>query len=700
MKTFRRIITEVAQPSSEDELNFKEKHVIDHILDPNSEEDQFTADEIAKFYNRADYKKGEDMAVYEGVTLTRRDLPGQEDDDVNNDGTNSMTDAQLKYRRHAQIKNKIIDEGAKFVLPEEILATEKNAFFTAAANAHKAGKSHFMFSGKKYPVTMSKGAAKTFSGKGKRMQEATSLDAKNKRLDANIKRTEKRDADAFLFDGDRRAYSKGAQTPDMDEAVMQKIVEANLRDFKAKHVPGLYSFDHYEHPNGSFIQISPHGHGVYRDEQGNHREFDNMEQLKSMFAHMNESKMTPAEMKKREEIVMSMKKNASDLKKRYGKDWEGVMYAIATKQAMNEESLTNDEWEKDSAKVKKSKDSKFVSKMIEKWGSRGSAWLNHPALTESMDPVGQEDDDINNDGKVDNSDAYLRARRKAIARKLQQEGLMDVIEPIGGEYGDEERSHVAYKKKNVSNPDHRGEPIEVKESLLDEVSRDLATRAAHAFSDKADKAHAKKDYAGYKKGEAARKIAVDKVTGHAKVPAVPRNVPLPKAVEEEVEQIHEVSKKTLGRYIKAAGPDRERLMKRAKETSQLGHDFKKDGDTKKAQELFHRAGGDVLKAANRRSGINKAVDKLAKEDVSLADPKTGMRVYAGKTKKSQVAEAFEEGAFYFDDGSTAAIFHEEAVILNSLFESLDESNREKMVAIATSCEAGLKDIVRFAKEVL
>ena len=293
MKTFRRIISEVAQPSSEDELNFKEKHVIDHILDPNSEEDQFTADEIAKFYNRADYKKGEDMAVYEGVTLARRDLPGQEDSDANNDGVKSMVDAQLKYRRHAQIKNKIIDE-------------------------------------------------------------ASSLTAKNKKLDANIKRAEKSDADAFLFDGDRRAYSKGAQTPDMDE-----------------------------------------------------------------------SKMTPAQMKKREEIVMAMKKNASDFKRKYGKDWEGVMYATATKQAMNEESLTNDDWEKDSVKVKKSKDPKFVSKMIEKWGSRGSAWLNHPALTESMDPVGHEDDDINNDGKVDKSDAYLRARRKAIARKLH----LDQVSP-------------------------------------------------------------------------------------------------------------------------------------------------------------------------------------------------------------------------------------------------------------------------------
>lgn len=454
MKTFRPIISEVAQPSAEDELNFKEKHVIDHILDPNSEEEQFTADEIKKFRNRADYKKGEDMAVYEGITLTRRDLPGQEDSDVNNDGKSTMHDAQLRYRRHAQIKSKIIDE----------------------------------------------------------------------------------------------------------------------------------------------------------------------------------AKMSDAQIKKREEIVMAMKKNKSDMMKKYGKDWENVMYATATKQAMSEATdLSKAEWEKDSAKVAKSKDPKFVARMIEKWGLRGSDWLDHPALTgkmhEALDPVGKEDSDIDNDGKITKSDAYLRARRRAIAKKLQQEGLVDILQPTGGEYGDEETSHIAYKKKNRTSPDHAGESI-----------------------NEAD--------------------------------------------------LHEVSKKTLGRYIKAAGPDRERLMKRAKETSQLGHDVKKDGDTKKAQELFYRAGGDVLKAANRRSGINKAVDKLAKEDVSLSNGKTGLRIFAGKTNKSQISETFATGTFEFADGSYTRLVAEEANLLSTLMEALDGNNRERALAVAQSSKAGLDEIVRFARKVL
>jgi len=38
------------------------------------------------------------------------------------------------------------------------------------------------------------------------------------------------------------------------------------------------------------------------------------------------------------------------------------------------------------------------------------------ALREKMDPVGQEDDDINNDGKEDDTDEYLKKRREKIAQ--------------------------------------------------------------------------------------------------------------------------------------------------------------------------------------------------------------------------------------------------------------------------------------------
>jgi len=83
------------------------------------------------------------------------------------------------------------------------------------------------------------------------------------------------------------------------------------------------------------------------------------------------------------------------------------------------------------------------------------------------------------------------------------------------------------------------------ETDLNEISRDLATRAAQGFANKADAAHNKKDYAGFKKGEAARKMAIAKVQGRAKVSAVARRV-------EETE-LDEVSSTTIMNYsIKAA----------------------------------------------------------------------------------------------------------------------------------------------------
>lgn len=68
---------------------------------------------------------------------------------------------------------------------------------------------------------------------------------------------------------------------------------------------------------------------------------DDMEEKKSMKEKLQtqkeaivEREMTDAEKKKREEIVKGMKKNKDDLEKRYGSRWKDVMYATATKQAM------------------------------------------------------------------------------------------------------------------------------------------------------------------------------------------------------------------------------------------------------------------------------------------------------------------------------------------------------------------------------
>ena len=50
----------------------------------------------------------------------------------------------------------------------------------------------------------------------------------------------------------------------------------------------------------------------------------------------DETNMTDAQMKKREDIVKGMKDKISEFKKKYGERWKEVMYATATKLAMQE----------------------------------------------------------------------------------------------------------------------------------------------------------------------------------------------------------------------------------------------------------------------------------------------------------------------------------------------------------------------------
>ena len=58
----------------------------------------------------------------------------------------------------------------------------------------------------------------------------------------------------------------------------------------------------------------------------------------------------------------------------------------------------------------------FVNR-FEKWKKNQSL---SKAMSEKLDPVGKEDDDINNDGKVNKTDKHLANRRKAIAKNIKE----------------------------------------------------------------------------------------------------------------------------------------------------------------------------------------------------------------------------------------------------------------------------------------
>ena len=79
-------------------------------------------------------------------------------------------------------------------------------------------------------------------------------------------------------------------------------------------------------------------------------------------------------------------------------------------------------------------------------------------INEKLDPVGKEDDDIDNDGDVDKTDKYLLNRRKAIKKAVDKQDVKKESYNPDAEQDDED----------VPNPvDDEGKPLDVKEAYAD-----------------------------------------------------------------------------------------------------------------------------------------------------------------------------------------------------------------------------------------
>ena len=69
---------------------------------------------------------------------------------------------------------------------------------------------------------------------------------------------------------------------------------------------------------------------------------------------------------------------------------------------------------------------------------------------ESLDPVGKEDGDVNNDGKKDKTDKYLMNRRKAIGKAMKKESFSDWRDELSEVVGDA-LNEKPIKEKAVKN---------------------------------------------------------------------------------------------------------------------------------------------------------------------------------------------------------------------------------------------------------
>ena len=152
-------------------------------------------------------------------------------------------------------------------------------------------------------------------------------------------------------------------------------------------------------------------------------------------------------------------------------------------------------------------------------------------------------------------------------------------------------------------------------------------------------------------------------------------------VREEVEQIDELKRSTLASYVKKASTDQ--YLKGQAVQYHTNKAQTADGVfAKQSKEKHYDAADKALKkASNRDTGIQRAADKLAKEEV-------------------EINEAFGAGSLKLNDGSSVSVKPQDAKLLNQLMDGLKPENAKKMLKVAMTDKHGFNEILGFAREAL
>ena len=266
------------------------------------------------------------------------------------------------------------------------------------------------------------------------------------------------------------------------------------------------------------------------------------------------------------------------------------------------------------------------------------AWLQvQEASKKKLDPVGKADADIDNDGDVDKSDKYLHNRRKAVSTAIKAKGKGKEVEvqtsegklpPALQAYMDKKKGK---KSKDKEDDDEEDEKDDMKEEVeeLDELSSDtLKSYAKKAGSNLQKHQRKTKDWDSrtdsrsgkimdypWKGGEAPSKDTEDKtrkavskrstgiLTARGKLGMKKNSFSVKVKANEEVEELDELSKKTLGSYVKKAS------------RNLAGREYKRGAEKDASM-------ANLQKSYKRDMGISKAVDKMTKEETDLGEAAT------------------------------------------------------------------------------
>lgn len=282
-----------------------------------------------------------------------------------------------------------------------------------------------------------------------------------------------------------------------------------------------------------------------------------------------------------------------------------------------------------------------------------------------LDPVGKETSDIDNDGDTDKSDKYLHNRRKAIGKAMMKK---EEAEQVDEKLSDEAKAAIRHaaggrgaKVKPLVKLAQMGKkPMGEEADQIDEISKAMAGRYINKAKNSIDLTAWRQGYKEAGAGSPSKQMEKKLSKRHKGIETA-----VSKLTKEESEQIDELSKKTLGSYVnkaafkigdqgittglkiqnnEPAGKNLKTMGKRQKgietavskltkeESEQidelskktLGSYVKKAADstrvnTRWAARTGDRDAEDIVD--KRRKGIEKAADKLTKEEIEMIEAK-------------------------------------------------------------------------------
>lgn len=506
MKTFKKILSEVAEPKAGDEIRFKSKHIIDLYDFLGYEESQFSH-ESEKFVNLADYAPGEDEEVYEGFELKEaasapyqamdmylsgkmtldafKKAVGGDFSKLGNVATKDyinkvmkdtvMMDWQAKMKGVDYTKLKKLLTAWRDELTESVGSEKHHKFWTTVVDS--MDKEYKAFDPSK--VADINKVAKGMS----RVPPKVAMMVATSYADYRKGNVSKSDMVADLVKRLERFQKKES----VNEGVDAAKVKAQIETLKK----------HMETFSGNTGAVKMKKYAMAKK----------IAELESSLKEAAEE-MSADQIAKREEIVKSLKDKEEEFKKRYGDRWKEVIYATATKMAMKEsveldeatsknyiEQEVSDDYMDDYVSLKTVVNGKTVYKgegykvggktyksvdgyliaLAKEYGvpsdsfdiiskvegdkpqvrkavkPRADVAMRMDKIAEGLDAVGKEDDDIDNDGDTDKSDAYLKNRRKAIKKAIEEEFEEIIQEAMA--YGNvklEDGSSVAVSKEDAN----------------------------------------------------------------------------------------------------------------------------------------------------------------------------------------------------------------------------------------------------------